>query len=260
MKKISIFVAILALVALSAGAVHAANLLTNGDMDMGVPVEVVPGFFLPQPASWVNQGFKTFSGPYFDDLSSEPWAGPAPTPVTADNVLPPPDGCDGPDCGVFFKAFGGNVQTGDLANAILYQNNPATSGLTYVMTGWAGAEANYSGLIPASPTQTLFRLDFYDGANTLIGSNILDLPLAGLGVPNGQPFNYKQYTLTGVAPAGSATVRTSIAMLNGFSNPAGGGQAFVVDDFSLTTVPEPASIVLGLIAAAGVFGLARRKR
>ena len=31
-------------------------------------------------------------------------------------------------------------------------------------------------------------------------------------------------------------------MLNGMSNPLGGGQAYVVDDFTFTGVPEPATL------------------
>ena len=43
--------------------------------------------------------------------------------------------------------------------------------------------------------------------------------------------------------------------------PTGGDQAFVVDSFDLeaTAVPEPASIVLGLVAAVGALGLVRRR-
>src|SRR5262249_6452102 len=107
----------------------------NGNLGLGHPVDVTgSGFFLPQPNRWINNGFKTLSGPYNDDLDSEPWAGPFPTPVTTDNHLNPPfpSGCgdtatDG-DCGVFFKAFGGNATTGDFANGILYQDNPAVAG------------------------------------------------------------------------------------------------------------------------------------
>lgn len=44
-------------------------------------------------------------------------------------------------------------------------------------------------------------------------------------------------------------------MIGGENNPAGGGQAFVVDDFVL--VPEPSTAAL---AAAGVLGLLRRRR
>jgi hypothetical protein len=176
---------------------------------------------------------------------------------------PSPSGCgntatDG-DCGIFFKAFGGNATTGDFANGILYQDNPAAPGSTYRMTGWAGAEANYSGLIPATVTQTLFKLEFLNAANATIGSATLDLAAAGLGVSNNQPFNYKQFSLSAVAPAGTVTIRAAVEMLNAFSNPVGGGQAFVVDDITLGRVPEPASVVLVVLGAAGLLAVARRR-
>src|SRR6516164_7675122 len=82
----------------------------NGNLDLTHATEVVPGFFLPKPNVWTYVGTRAISGPYADGLSSEPWAGPAPTPVTFDGNLnpPPPDGFGGPDGGVFYKAFGGN--------------------------------------------------------------------------------------------------------------------------------------------------------
>jgi hypothetical protein len=48
-------------------------------------------------------------------------------------------------------------------------------------------------------------------------------------------------------------------MLNGLSNPLGGGQAYVVDDFTLQQIPEPASLVGGLIAMALSLGFVRRR-
>lgn len=214
-----------------------ANLLLNGNMDTTQQVEVVPGFFLPQPAVWVNNGFKTISGPYLDDLSSEPWAGPAPTPVTPD------------DFGVFFKAFTGNLGTGDLANANLYQDVAGAAGSAYTLTGWAGAEANYTGY-------SEFAIDFLDAGHNMISSAALDLEAAGLFDANGQPFNYKQFSVDGVAPAGTAFVRARVSMLNGYANPLGGGQAFVADDFNLT--PEPSTALLGLLLGA-VAANARRR-
>lgn len=281
MKRLLVSFTVLGLVAFSAGLAKAQYLIggpaqgsdppgstshNNGNLDLTHAVDVTgTGFFLPHPSVWVNIGFKTLSGPYQDDLSSEPWAGPAPTPVTTDNFLnlPNPEGCgntatDG-DCGVFFKAFGGNITTGDLANGILYQDNPAVAGTTYLLQGWAGAEANYSGLIPG-PTQSLMTLEFRDASNSVIGvPSILDLAAAGLGVPNGQAFNYKRYSLQATAPAGTVSVRAAIEMLNGYSNPAGGGQAFVVDDFVLGAVPEPTTIGLGLLGAVGLLGFGRRR-
>ena len=64
-----------------------------------------------------------------------------------------------------------------------------------------------------------------------------------------------------------ATLTRSIAdlrrasMINGMTNPQGGGQAFVVDDFELTDstvpVPEPASLLLTL---SGLIGIAQPRR
>src|SRR5262245_35068645 len=116
----------------------------NGNLDLTHATEVVPGFFLPKPNVWIYQGSRSISGPYQDGLSSEPWAGPAPTPVTTDGNLnpPPPEGTGGPDGAVFFKAFTGN-QTDGAANVNISQSFTAFPGTTYTLDGWAGAEANF---------------------------------------------------------------------------------------------------------------------
>ena len=101
-------------------------------------------------------------------MSSESWAGPTPTPVTTDNTLNPPfpEGCgntavDG-DCGVFFKPFSGGGANGP-ATGSLYQDNPATPGLKYTLTGWAGAELN------VLMTDAVFAIDFLDAGNSTVG-------------------------------------------------------------------------------------------
>jgi hypothetical protein len=228
------------------------DILTNGNLDMTYAQEIVPGFFLPKPDFWVNEGTRTLTGPYEDELSSEPWAGPAPTPVTTDGSgLPGPDGCGGLDCGVFFKPFTGNATPDGPATGHLYQDNPGTPGMKYIMTGWAGAEANYLG-------HSEFALEFLDGASMLIGGTILDLDPT-LKVPNGEPFNYKEYMLMAIAPPGTVSVRVRASMIDATANPLGGGQAFVVDDFMLCCIPEPASVALGLIGLVGLMGLVRRR-
>jgi hypothetical protein len=240
----------------TAGAADAVIIIggsvNNGNFDATYPELIVdnpdptPDFFLPKPTVWINEGTRALTGPYEDELSSEPWAGPAPTPVTTDGSgAPGPNGCNGLDCGVFFKAFSGNLANGP-ATGHLYQDNPAVPGWTYTLTGWVGAEANFL----AAGAE--LAIEFLDAGNGIIGGTVLDL-LPTIYVDNGQPFDYKQYSLNGVAPAGTVNVRARVSMLGGTPNPAGGGQAFVVDDFTLEGVPEPTTaaitgVLLGLAA------------
>jgi hypothetical protein len=256
MRRLRLLRLVLGLAASGASVANAVELIggstNNGNLDRTHAVEIVPGFFLPKPEVWQNVGVRAISGPYEDELSSEPWAGPAPTPVTADGLLNPPhpEGCGGPDCGVFFKPFTGNANDG-AATGHLYQDVPGTPGLKYTLTGWAGAEANYLG-------RSVFAIDFLDGASNPISSEELDIT-ASLFVDNGEAFDYKQYMVMGIAPPGTAFVRARVSMLDAMANPAGGGQAYVVDDFTLTAVPEPASILLGLLGALGLVALVRRR-
>lgn len=217
-----------------------ANLLTNGNLDVTYQQEIVPSFFLPKPDAWVNDGSRAITGPYEDEMSSEPWAGPAPTPVTQDGVIDTNTNL-GTDWAVFFKPFSGGGANG-AATGHLKQAVPATPGITYTLTGWAGAEPN------ALMQDAVFALDFLDGGGAVISSSTLSL-LPNLFVDNGLAFDYKQYTVSGVAPAGTEYVQARASMIEAVANPAGGGQAFVVDDFNL--VPEPAS--LSLLALGGLF-------
>jgi hypothetical protein len=245
---------VVGLLALTTSAVNAQNLLTNGSLDATQSVEITAGFFLPKPAVWQNIGTRAITGPYEDEMSSEPWAGPAPTPVTTGaSGLPSPDGCGAGnlDCAVFFKGFSGNTANG-AATGHLQQAVPGVPGKRYVMQGWAGAEANFLG-------DARFAIDFLNSGGNPISSVELNLNTAGLIVDNGQPFDYKRYTLSGVSPAGTTQVRARASMLNGIPNPLGGGQAYVVDDFSLQQIPEPASFVCGLIAIVLSLGFVRRR-
>jgi hypothetical protein len=258
MRKLTVILGVVAIAAAAVSAANAQNLLTNGTLDDTVATEInppAPGFFLPKPANWVNEGSRAITGPYEDEMASEPWAGPAPTPVTAEgNGLPGPDGCgEGNfDCAVFFKGFSGNTANGP-ATGHLYQDNPATPGLRYILSGWAGAEANFL----ASGAE--IALEFLDAGGSVIplSGQTIDL-LPTLYVDNGEAFDYKQYTAVAIAPANAAEVRARASMIGGIPNPAGGGQAFVIDDFSLTAVPEPATALLVLFGAIGC-GLIRRR-
>lgn len=226
--------------AMVAGSAFAQNLLTNGNLDLVEPTEVATNFFLPKPQSWVYEGSRTISGAFADGLSSEGWAGPAPTPVTTDGGLNDPNsGYAGtPDWGVFYKQFQGNATDGALT-ASLYQDVAGTPGDEYTLTGWAGGEANYG-------SGAEFAVEFLDVTGGVIGGSVLDLVANGLLTDNGEAFNYKQYTVSAVAPAGTAWVRARSSMVDAMGT--SGGQAFVVDDFVLT--PEPASMLLLLPALA----------
>jgi len=238
---------------LSAEAAQAQNLLTNGNLDKCYAQEIVPGFFLPKPASWFNTGSRSISGPYEDEMSSEPWAGPAPTPVTTDGDAAPPDGVGvGADGAVFFKPFSGNATDG-LATGSLYQDVPGIAGRNYTLTGWAGAEAN------ALMQDAVFAVEFLDAAHVEIPASGNELSLLpNLFTPNGQPFNYKMYTVSATAPAGTAYVRARASMIGATGNPAGGGQAFVIDDFNL--VPEPGSLAVASFGMLLVAARGRRRR
>jgi len=237
MKKIFTLIAACGLMVAVSGLAQ-ANLLQNGSMDL-------PGSGLPI-TSWTKAESKTFSGPTTDLASLEPWAGPAPTPVTPS------------DQGLFFKAFQGNVTTGDLATAHIYQDVPGTAGVEYRLTGWAGSEANYSGNIVGSPTKSQLAIDFLGAGNAVLGSSVLDMVL-GVGNGGSNPaFGYQQFSVSGVAPANTLNVRARISMIDGYSNPAGGGQAYVADDFVLLAVPEPATFALVGLAVMGLVGIRRR--
>jgi hypothetical protein len=238
----------------------AQELLLNPSMDLTVPYipnPANPNNLAPQPASWTVVGTKTNTGAFTDVLASEGWAGPAPTPVTTNgtgNAYNTGTGCgDGQlDCGVFFKPFTGDSTTGDLATGHLRQSALATVGQAYEFSVWARAEANYSGFIDGSPTKTEMAIDFLGPGFVLISSSALDLEAAGLGN------TYTEYAVSGTAPAGSLFVRPRISMIDAYANPAGGGQAFLVDDASLRAIPEPSSLIMAGLSLVGTLALRRR--
>ena len=87
---------------------------------------------------------------------------------------------------------------------------------------------------------------------------------AGLGTPNANPFGYAQYTVFATAPVGTVSVRARASMIDAFGNPAGGGQAFVVDAFVLTagpsvSVPDSGSTLMLLAGALGTIGWFKRR-
>jgi hypothetical protein len=252
MKRLLTLIFALAFVAYGATSASAVNLLANPDLDnIAVSTQT-----LATPVSWSSTSSKSATGAFSDGMSSEGFA----------NVQQALGGCSGAGCGLFFKPFQGTQNDTtltppgpNLVSSFLSQDVAGMAGAKYSLTGWGGAGAGYIGL--TDPTvKSQFVLQFLNAASTVLGSSTIDLVPLGLGVPNGNPFGYKQFTVSGTAPAGTVTVRSIAQMLNAYGNPNGGDQAYVVDAFDLEkVVPEPATVVLGMLGALGVCGLVRRR-
>lgn len=144
----------------------------------------------------------------------------------------------GGDRGLWFRSFEGGLG-GDkpfTVNAHLQQTLPGAPGVEYAISAWFRYEANYSGADPMAPTQTILAIDFLDGAAMVISSAELDID----GVQDNDSV-WRQFSVDGVAPAGTAFVRARASMIDGVLSPANPQSAFV-DDFIL--VPAPGALVL----------------
>lgn len=224
----------------SAGLSQAANLLTNGELDV-VGGAVITG--------WSSIQTKTFSGPTSDLITLEPWM----------EIAPITNGGGDFDQGGFAKAFQGNNTTGDLATLHFYQDAAGSAGTTYVLSAMIGAGPNYSGIL-GNVTKTLLAIDFdndNDPGNGVLGSSTLDVKAAGLATGGCCTFGALPFSVSGTSPAGTTVVRARFSMVDGYST-SGGDQAAFIDDFSLEAVPEPASVALGLFGLS-LLGLVRRR-
>lgn len=202
-----------------------ANDLVNGNLDL---ISIGPQNN-PTPNSWSVEAFKSISGAHFDGCSSEPWC----------NVA------DAGGSGVFFKPFQGNAGAGDLIDVHFYQENPASPGAKYTLSGYAAGEANYCGFFATnSPApQTLFVIQFLDAGGAVLASNAYDLVTAGL--PSSGPGSMSSFLYTTpqvTAPPNTAKVRAGAAMLNAYST--SGAQSFFVDAFDLQSEAPPGAPVI----------------
>jgi len=223
-KRLATAIVALGLVAWASGVAN-ANDLVNGSLDA---ISIGPQNNAT-PTAWAVDASKTISGTQFDGCSSEPWC----------NVV------DSGGYGVFFKPFQGNQAAGDLLTVHLYQDNPASAGTKYTLSGYAAGEGNYCGFFTTNnpPPRTLFVIQFLNASSVVLASNAFDLVAAGL--PNSGPgsmstFHYTTPQVT--APVGTAALRAGVSILNAYST--SGQQSFFVDAFDLQSEAPPGAPVI----------------
>ena len=109
------------------------------------------------------------------------------------------------------------------------QSVAATEGEEYVFKASSLFEANYTGGLPETGTETMLTLAFLDSGDQVIGTPI-SLDLREEQTNGG---GWLEHTLMGVAPAGTAKAQVS-GVVTGLVVGTGGGLSAFMDDFSLT--------------------------
>jgi hypothetical protein len=210
------------------GVADADNVLSNGDLDNIAVVDQANS----SPVGWTTFASRTIndpSGGFNDAQDSEPWC----------NVQ------QAGGYGVFFKPFQGSTNANPSLNDYLtvnfYQDNSATPGTKFTLSGYAAGEANFCAFDSSGFAKALFVVEFLDASSTVIASNALNLVTAGL--PSGGPGSMTLLTTPQfTAPANTATVRAGVWLLNAWSTT--GQQSFFVDAFDLESVAPPGSPVI----------------
>ena len=152
--------------------------------------------------------------------------------------------------GLWFRSFmGGLIQGGSTeVDAILTQAVAGSAGTSYDLSAWYRYETFYSGGDEFRDTQTILAIDFLDGMGGVLGSSELDIDAL-----NANDGVWRQFSVSGIAPAGTASVQARASFLDGVLQ-TGNPQSAFVDDLVLT--PEPTSLAL---IGLGALALIRRR-
>jgi len=224
-KRLLAFCAILVLAAWSNSPASAANLLFNGTLDQISVFDQVNA----TPTGWHTEANQSSSGVFLDGADSENFC----------NVV------DTNGYGLFFKPFQGHLSPEDLLTVNFYQDNSATPGTKFTLSGYAAGEANFCAFFPTNTPapKALFVIEFLDNAGAILSSNSFDLVTNGL--PSGGPGSMASFLFTTpqvTAPAKTVTVRAGASLLNAYGTT--GAQSFFVDAFDLEATAAPGSPVI----------------
>ena len=204
-------------------------LLTNGDLELGSGQNDATGWSLVEPDVDVN----------LDPVNSADFTNFANHTPTGNR-------------GLWLRSFEGslNVNAPEFVDAILSQEVPGVAGALYELSAWFFYEQHYSGGEAGFLTQTLLAIAFLDAGDGVIGVSQVDIDDL-----QANDRVWRQFSVQGVAPAGTVKLRVGMAMIGGQVTPENPQSAFV-DDFVLVPAPGAAGVVMVL----GVGVMARRRR
>jgi hypothetical protein len=185
---------------LKAASAPSAEILTNADLNT-LPSSIVEGWTLTTTPSPTTGQFQT---------------------STFANHTP------GGATGLWLRPF---LTADPVGEAFIEQIVEAEPGGDYTLSAFSKWEVNYTGAQASAPTQTLIELAFLDASEAVIGTPVsVELRGAGQVADN----MWRQFSVNGVAPAGTVSVRAKAGAKMMFNNAAiPGSQSAFFDDLSL---------------------------